>query len=555
MVKQARLERRAVAWHDTLFRRAAQRLAVLAVTAACLALALRPGPAVAEKLRILHTNDMHAHLEPFVNKAGEFRGGFARLATLANRERAGADWSLLLNAGDSFQGTPYYNFFHGEAEIRCMSLMGFDAMAVGNHEFDDGPVNLLRQVGAFADFPIVCANITVPVWMVERAAMAATGPELPPPIASDAPPEAPDAPRQGLGPPFIVRDFGPLQVAIVGVTTENLPQIVARRNLEGVDVAPVEATLRRVVPEARKRADLVVVTSHCGLQVDSLLARRVPGIDVIVGSHDHQALHQPVLIPNPKARNGLGGVLLVEAGSWAEYLGRLDLDVDLPSGRIAAWSGELLPVTDDLEESPAVSALVRRYKAELDPLVNEIIGQCPVAMPNDSVLVTETALGNWVADRMREAAHTDIAFQNGGGIRSNLAAGPVRVADIYKVLPFENTLVTMKLDGRRVQALCQEAVGLRASGGFCQVSGLRYRITSDGRVRDVQIGGVPLDPNRIYTLVTNNFSAAGGDGYTIFQQAKDVQDTGWKLRDMVIAVVRRDGRVSGQVEGRVVIEP
>jgi 2',3'-cyclic-nucleotide 2'-phosphodiesterase (5'-nucleotidase family) len=514
---------------------------------AAISVLLLTGNASAEHLRILHTNDMHARLLPFATSAGDTLGGMARLATLVARERAGRPATLLLNAGDIFQGTPFYNFFKGEAEFRVASAIGFNAMVMGNHELDDGPQNLLTQARRHACFPLLCAN-------VETGAPAGSPARpAPPGGGSSARPPAPvDSTWRPIALPWVILTAGDLRVGIIGVTTAALPTIVSRKSFEGLRARPVIETVRRLVPQVRARADLVVVLSHCGLSADSALARAVPGIDVIVAGHDHQALPAPGRIPNPADDNGLGGVLLVESGQWGENLGELDLDVR--NGKIASYSGRLLPVTRDVPESPSVAAIIDGYLARLRPLIEEVVGQSAVPLPSDSLRTAETAIGNLVADAMRRAVVADIAVENGGGIRGPLPRGPIRMGDVYTILPFPNTIVTVGLTGRQVEELCREMAGKRGSGGFGQVSGLAFDLVR-GVPTGIRVGGRPIEPSRVYKVATNSFTAGGGDGYVLFRKGLDYTDTGVVLRDALIAELKRAGTVSPRVEGRVRIIP
>lgn len=510
-----------------------------------LAVLLAASAAFAAPLRILHTNDLHSRLEPWVSTSGDTVGGFARLATLIDRESAGHPHVLVLDAGDLFQGTPYYNTFRGEAEVRVFGRIGYDVQTMGNHELDDGALNFLAQLEKNARWPVLSANILVPAFLKEQAAALARFGE------SRAARQAArgDSTLVPIGPPYVVQRVGPLQVGIIGVTTETLPKIVTKKAMDNVHVRPVLDTVRALVPEVRRQADLVVVLSHCGIGVDSVLATSVPGIDVIVGGHDHRALEAPLLIRQPDNRNGIGGTLLVQAGQWGEHLGRLDLDVE--EGRIGRYEGRLLRVTADLPPAARVDDVVREFSTRLGPIVDQILTQNESPLPAEGALIGETALGNLVTDLMRETVRADIAVQNGGGLRGDLQAGPVRLRDLYTVLPFDNTIVTMRLSGRHVEALLEESLAKRGRGGFLHVSGLSFVATAEGRVRDIRVGEAPLDRDRVYRVATNNFTAAGGDGFRVFETAQGVSDTGVRLRDAVIAELKTRPSISARVEGRI----
>jgi 5'-nucleotidase/UDP-sugar diphosphatase len=485
----------------------------------------------AELLRILHTNDIHSHLVPFRSASGDTVGGLARLTTLIEAQRQDMSACLLLDAGDLFQGTPFFNYFRGEPEVRCLSTMGYDAMVMGNHELDEGAVNLLTQIRTHGRFTFLAANVWVPD-RVKPGKIAET-----------------DTALVTIGRPSSIFRAGNLRVGVIGVTTETLPQVVTARGMMDVTVRPVIEAVKAQMVELRPRCDLVIVLSHCGVAPDSQLAAAVPGIDVIVGGHTHTALHTPVIAPNPANDNGLGGTLIVQAGHWGQFLGRVDLEV--VDRRITRWTSDLLPVTKELHEDGAVRKLIAAYADSLAPLVDEVLTENRTPLSNEAALRAETALGNLVTDGMRRARRVDIAVQNGGGLRGNLPAGPVRVKDIFTLLPFDNTLVEMTLDGRGVEQLLEESVARRGEGGFLSVSGVAFTATDDGRVRDITVNGQPLERDRSYRLVTNNFTAAGGDGFTAFRRARNVTDTGQLVRNALIEILRGAPTIEAPPVGRI----
>lgn len=506
--------------------------------------------AAAERIRILHTNDLHAHLLPFRAMNGDTVGGFARLATLVDSARGGAAPCLLLDAGDCFQGTPYYNFFRGEVEMKVMSAIGYDAMAMGNHELDDGAVNLLQQANRLATFPLLCANIDVRA----RSITLAEPPDPPgtepyPPLARrDRLAALQDSTWRTIGRPYVILPAGERHVAVIGITTETLPVVVARKNLTDIRVRSTREAVQALLPEVRRQADLIVVLSHCGLEADSALAKAVPGIDIIVSAHDHRLLPAPILVRVPGATNGLGGTLLVETGQWGQNLGVLD--IDLEDGRLARYEGRLWPVTARLAQAPRVKTIADVYQEKLAPLVNAVVATSTVPLPGDSLLYQETALGNLITDIMRQRAGADIAFQNAGGIRGELPAGEIRVGDVYTLLPFDNTMVVLDMTGADVARLCRESAGRRGRGGFGQVSGLSFDIAADGP-RNLRVGGLPVDPKQRYRLVTNSYTASGGDGYGAIGKSTARQDTDLTVREAVMTGLRQLKTVSPKVEGRI----
>ena len=477
-------------------------LAIALVLAGCAGTSGRSTP---RELTILHFNDFHSQMEPFSEEPELWKGGAAYLAGAVERVRAERPRTLLLDAGDNVQGTPYFNFFRGAAEVDFLNALGVDAMVPGNHEFDNGVAALAAMLGP-ARFPVVSTNI----------------------LAAQKLPVT----------PLAQFDLDGVRVAVIGVTTQDLAQVVLPSRNPGLRADSVVAAVRPWVEKVRDETDLVVVLSHCGLRSDSLLAVSVPGIDVIVGGHDHEALERPRRVPNANA-NGIEGTLLVEAGSRGAWLGRLDLRMD--GRRIAAWDGRLIPIGPGLGPAePRVASIVAHYAERLGPELADILAMAPEGLPDAGKLDRPIALGGLIADAMREAAGAQIALQNGGGIRTGVAPGPVRVMDVYAVLPFENTIVKCILTGRQVEELLVFGLAHRGAGAYPQLSGVLFT-EEDGRPRDIHIAGLPLDPQERYSVATLNYLFQGGDGYRVFAQAQAWEDTGLTVRDAFAQLLRRRG--------------
>ena len=485
------------------------------IAAALLLLLLSPVLAAAETLTLLHLNDLHGALEPTRAAAGQpEEGGAARLAALVRTERTPA--TLFLAAGDLMQGTNLSNLFAGRPVIEALNLMGLDASAVGNHEFDGGQAALAERA-AEARFPFLAANI------------------------------------DGAGPwkAAEVRRVGNVRVALFGLTTEETPVATHPRNVTGLSFTDAVAAARRMVAELRPQADIVVALTHLGFEEDEKLAAAVPGIDVIVGGHTHTRAEQPEQV---------GATLIVQAFERGAVLGRLDLEVT--EGKVASHRYRLIPVDAAAGEDPGVAAVVAGYAAQLGERMREPVGAAGVDLDGakDAVRSRETNLGSLVADVMREAAGADVALVNGGTIRAGIPAGPVTVGAIYNVLPFDNWLISFALTGRELRAALETGVSRVevGDGGFPQVSGMRYvfdpRSSPGSRIVSVEVGGAPLDEERTYVLATHDFLAAGGNGYTIFAGHEAVfNDSGRWLRDVVAAWWRQRGSVAPAVDGRIAV--
>ncbi len=501
-------------------------------------------PAMASNsVSLLYFNDFHSQIEPWTGPHNQKLGGVAHLAGAVRIVRRSFPQSLLLNGGDFVQGTPYFNAFGGEVEVRAMNLMGVDAAVLGNHEFDNGSL-ALPDMFAEARFPVLSANVTVPATLgVGRLQDPERLFAEPGPLVRIASPEetAIDVPPGQVRPalPFALFEVGASRVAVVGATTEDLPRLVISTSNPGIGTQPMADAVRLWVERLRLEADLMVVLSHAGLAADSVLAVTVPEIDVIIGGHDHQVLVEPRLIANDN-RNGIGGTLIVEAGSRGDFLGHLELD--MRGNRILNYRSRLLPIGPAVPPDPEVEAMVEAYGARLGDELGEEIAVAPQGLSAEGVRSGITPLGAFVSEVMRRAAGADIGFQNSGAIRASIPPGPVTLETAFTVLPFENTIMRCVMSGEEVLALLRFAVAMSGDGGYPQLAGIAIRV-ENGRLVSATVNGAPLDPNRDYVVATNNYLFTGGDGYTQFRRARDAEDTGIMVRDAFVEAARAAGEL------------
>jgi len=411
-----------------------------------------------------------------------------------------------------------------------MNPLGFDAMTVGNHEFDFGQEVLQKRVSE-AKFPVLGANV-----------------------------EGLDCLR-----PYVIREVGGVKVAIVGLVTEETPVSTHPRNVAGLKFHPPAATLARYLPELRRQADVVVVLSHMGYAADRQLAEQVPGIDIIVGGHSHTRVEPP---------SRVGSTVIAQAWEHGKVLGVLDITVD--RGTITAVDGRLEDIRPDRgEPNPAVQSLVEKYQRQINAVLDGRIGESEVRLDGENVRRRETNFGDLVADIMRSASGADAALINGGGIRTSIAPGPILVKSVYTALPFDNYIVAVRLTGSQLREALEHGVARveDGAGAFPQVSGIAFvydpSAPAGSRVREVRIGDQPLDPAREYSVATNDFLAAGGDGYTAFGDAIRASsdftaicgllqgeklvysDAGRWLRDVVVDHLKEQTRIAPAVEGRI----
>jgi 2',3'-cyclic-nucleotide 2'-phosphodiesterase (5'-nucleotidase family) len=504
-------------------------------------------PARPESLLILHTNDIHAHILPFQDPKGATVGGAAARARLIAKLRASAARTLLLDAGDVFQGTPLYNFFRGVPDYRSMSAMRYDAGAFGNHELDDGPAAWLRT-RAEARFPILTAN----VFVAGDSAWANSLPLVLGPVRKGAKwvggaRVAEGAPLRRITDPYTIQDVGGVKVGILGLTTKDVVSIVSRSRNPGVAVSDPIAVAAVLVPEIRKRADFVIALTHIGVDQDKILAARVPGIDLIVGGHSHTYLWQAVFVRNGNA-NGYHGTAIVQAGRWGDRLGVIGLAVG-PRG-IRSLTYALVPVIPAEGEDRAIAGMLQPFRDSIATMMDKPVFQSPERVGTSGLEEGDTPLGNFVADAILDTGRGDIGLINSGGIRAPLPQGKVTVGDVYTVLPFDNTVVVIPMKGWQVRELFDFVARRVGKRGFAQISGAQFLIRR-GRASDIRVDGKPLESNRTYRVATIDYLYGGGDGYTQFEKAGPAEATGVFTRDAAIDFLERNVSYEFKRRGRI----
>jgi len=499
--------------------RLATTLLLLVWVAVCVG-RLSPGaaatPPVPTAVTVLFFNDLHGHLQPF-EVTGRSRkqvvGGIARIATLvreirAENDRRGAR-TVVLVAGDILQGTPMSTVFKGEADVEALNALGVDALAVGNHEFDFGMENF-RKLRARA--AIVEKESGRPLCEVSLAIPLAEG----------------------------------LVLTVIGVTTEALMTTSLPRYVASLGVTCAVPPVRLAYEEARRRGP-VILLSHCGIEADEEIARALPGLAAVIGGHDHI-----LLAPYRQ----VGAVPIFQAFEKGRYLGRIDFLVDPQSGKARLVGHTYLPITEKTVPDPQVASLVAAYEGKLGDRFKEVIGRSAVFLEGEreQIRYRETALGNFVADIMREYTSAQIALINAGAIRASIEAGPVTIEDAFRTVPFPNEIVVMALSGAEIEQCLRRSVsGNRADkdGGFLQVSGLSFEVRGQ-TIANVRVGPErqPLEPESAYKVAVTDFLATGGDRYTVLKDKLQLQ-TGLPLRELLVDTIRRRGVITAREEGRI----
>lgn len=495
-------------------------------------------PAGAFTLDILHINDFHSRIES-INKfdatcssdeeaAGECFGGAARLATEIRARRDAAEArgepALLLSTGDNFQGSLFFSTYSGKAELAFLNEMGFDAMVLGNHEFDLGPAPLAAFIEG-ANFPVLFGNTD-----------ASADPKLGP---------------LDKGP--LILDVAGEKVAILGAITPETDEI----STPGPTVSfgdPIAYLKGAVAAVAAEGVDHIIVLSHLGVPADIRVAEQVPGIDAIVGGHSHTLFSNTVEgapEPYPLLVDGPDGVKvpIVSAGAYSKYLGDLTLTFD-DAGKVTAATGSTILLDASVTPDPKVLEEIKAYAGPIEELKAKqvaVIG-ADIDGSRESCRAGECPMGDLVAEAMRDRVKgqgVTIALQNGGGLRASIQGGEVSKGDVLAVLPFQNTLSTFNIPGAGIVAALENGVSQVEEGGgrFPQVAGLKFSwdpsvAPNAGRIKEVLVfeGGawVPIAPKKIYTVATNNFMRNGGDGYVALRdQGTEAYDFGPNLEDVL----------------------
>lgn len=474
------------------------------------------------ELVILHTNDHHGYCWSQDNK-----GGLAKQLTVIKQARKNHKNVLLLSAGDVNTGAPEADLFQGEPSFRGMNLMKFDAMVLGNHEFDQD-LSAIKKQESLAQFPFLAANI------YDKK----TG--------------------ERIFSPYVIKKMGRLRVAIFGLTTEKTPEIVHEKNVENLEFRNPIDEAKKIIPELKKRADFIIALTHLGYYPtephesegigDIKLARANPEIDIIVGGHSHTLLKEPVEI-----QSGEEKTLIVQAFQYAKNIGEMHLKVD--GDHIENYEYMMHELDENISQDSEMTAVLEPYLTKAKASFDGIVGELKVALDGqrENVRSRETNLGNLIADVIRKQTTADAALQNGGGIRASIEKGKVTYGDILRAFPFNNQIVVLKLRGTELlEALNRSASLARPSGGFLQVSGISFVIKKD-RVENVRVQGNSLKLDKVYTVATSDFVAAGGDGYLLFKE-KEKENTGITLSEALKNYFQSRPFVTSRVENRIVVQ-
>lgn len=465
-------------------------------------------------ITLLHTNDHHGRF--WKNSKGEY--GMAARKTLIDRIRAEVEsrggFVLLLDAGDINTGIPESKLLNAEPDILGMNLLGYDAMAVGNHEFDN-PVSTLRVQQAWMKFPLLSANI------YDKTS------------------------KKRLFDPFTTINFKGLKIIILGLITEDTVKQGNPENIGNLTFVNAIDTCTKIVPQLKEKSDILIALTHLGYYPNAVhgsnapgsvsLARAVDGIDVIVDGHTHTMLEQPDVQNN---------TIIVQAGEYGKYLGRLDLEYS--EGKLTKKAYRLIPVNlkkkikkenkiirvfieEEIPEDPETLEFLSKYQEAGGKELNTVIGSSNGKFIGDRDIIRnfETNLGNLVCRAAISKTFADLSVINSGGIRAGLPSGSITYKDVLKVSPFGNTICTVMLTGKELTAYLEDVISMeKNTGAFVQISGAAIFI-SQKKISRVLIKGKIVSDLKKYKLVIPSYIAAGGDGYPRMSTHPEFVNTGF----------------------------
>lgn len=488
-----------------------------------------------KQLTILYTNDLHAHVEPQkITRISPNRtlGGFANIAALVKKEKAANPNTLYFDAGDYFTGPYISSLTNGQAVIDIMNYLSLDAACIGNHEFDHGWQNVPFQLGK-AKFPILNGNIFL------------KGTE-----------------ELLWNHPYLILTVNGVRVGVIGLHGKfAFYDTIAEEMIQGVEVRDEETMLRKYVAELKDKTDLLVLLIHEGipgrqssegstdvarnLQKDMDLAQHVPGIDIIVTGHAHQGTPQP-LVSN--------GTLIVSTDALGLEVGKLEITYDPRADKIVRHNNTLNYLYDDeVTDDPATSAAITQWTNRLKSITQERISETSATLTRS--YSEESPLGNLVTDAMLNyRPEADLALANSGGLREDIEAGPITMANLISAFPFPNTLVELQLKGIDLLLLFEH--GATLTNGMLQVSeGVAVRYDTKKpvghRVVSLTIKGAPVNPAKLYQVVTSNFLADGGDGFAAFKKAVNAKRNSTEVLQTIISYLRLYDKYEPVKEGRV----
>nr|WP_314740057.1 bifunctional UDP-sugar hydrolase/5'-nucleotidase UshA [uncultured Haemophilus sp.] len=517
-------------------------LIALALTASTSAMAYQANKTY--KFTVLHTNDVHGHF--WNNSKGEY--GLSAQKTVVDNIRQEVEKKggsvILLNAGDINTGVPESDMQNARPDIEGLNEIGYEAMVLGNHEFDS-PLQILTMQEKWAKFPLLSANV------INKQT------------------------EKPLVKPYVMLNKQGLKVAVVGLTTEDTgklgnPDVVGKVIFED-PIATAEKTLKKI--NKKEKPDVRIALTHMGWYLDGkhgtnapgdvTMARKLPAgaFDMIIGGHTHDTVcfdekgqfiekYKPTMGCKPDYQNG---TWIMQAGEWGKYLGRADFE--FKNGKTTLVKYELIPINlketikkedgskeykfyaEEIKPDAALYAKLKKYQDEGDKTLGVIVGKAEGVFngKREAVRFVQTNLGRLIAQSQMNRVKADIGILNGGGVRASLPEGEISYKDILTVQPFGNMISTLDLKGKElVDFLTAVALKEPDTGGYPQFANISMTVDRKAKtISDVKVGGQPLDMNKTYKVSIPDYLTGGGDGYPVMKDHPTYVNTGFIDAEML----------------------
>ncbi len=511
---------------------------------------LAPAAGDSAHITVLGTTDLHGHVEPldyYTNKPANL--GLAKIATLIRQARAERPDALLLDSGDTIQGTPLAYYYAEKDTVSpnpmmlLMNSLHYDAMAVGNHEFNFG-LDVLWKAKREANFPILAANI--------KQTYTTGVPHFQ---------------------PYIIKQVQGVRVAIVGFVTPGIPRWEIPEHYRGYTFEPIVDAARRVIPEVRKQADLVVVIAHSGLGPDPAahqapnsdevagenvmyaLAEQVPGIDVILFGHTHREVKEMMV----------NGALLVQAKNWGGSLARVDIDMTRDATghwQVASKHSTTIPATDSVAADPEILKLAAPYEAATQKYLDTPVATSTQELTGATERFVDGPLVTLINRVQMEYGQADVSMATMFFLGARIPAGKVTIRQIAALYVYENTLYTVEMTGAQFRQALEHAAGMFQPGplpagetlklpdyGADSAEGVSYKIDlskpAGQRIVDLKFKGQPLLDAQKLRVAINNYRYTGGGQYS-YKDLRIVYRSPQEIRDLIIEYVSRTGKIPAE---------
>lgn len=493
------------------------------------------------ELTILHSNDIHGRIDSIEYiKDQKPIGGWARRSGLIKDIKSKTKNTLVLDAGDIYQGSVYDQLFDGMPEMSFLDISGYDAICVGNHELDKGIENF-ENLTKMTKTPFLAANLEFKSNFYLNGKIKS----------------------------HIVKDYEGYRIGIIGMTTPELKHLSTYSN--EIELRDYQKTLQFLVDYLRNDVDLLILLSHSGVEKDIETAKTISGIDVIVGGHSHTFMEKPFLV-NKQGRK----TLVVQDGEFGVKLGRLDIDFD--DAGIKKYSSKLIVLDENVLADPKIQNKVDELNSDINLIRKQKLGKSllDLDLRKDSLSKNIANSGVLVLKAiMKTCPNADIAMINAGSLRGNkiIPKGNISKMDIIEMLPFSNKIVLAEIKGSAIKSILENSARRypSANQAFLQTLGVSYtidikgepqiltadleKVTKEGnRIKNVKINNKELDENALYKVLTTDYLFSGGDGYLQFSTASNSSRTDYSVTNAVIDYIKTEKKVYPKCTDRLIIE-